>query len=58
MKKIFLPLLFLLSSIAYSQELDESFLASLPEDVRQDIEEKKMQKQILKNQFTGMHLLS
>jgi protein involved in polysaccharide export with SLBB domain len=41
MKKIFLPLLFLLSSIAYSQELDESFLASLPEDVRQDIEEKK-----------------
>jgi protein involved in polysaccharide export with SLBB domain len=41
MKKIFLPVLLLLSTITYSQELDEAFLASLPEDVRQDIEEKK-----------------
>ena len=40
MKKIFLPLLFLLSTITYSQELDETFLASLPENVRQDVEDK------------------
>ena len=40
MKKIFLSLLFLLSTIIYSQELDEAFLESLPESVRQDIEEK------------------
>jgi protein involved in polysaccharide export with SLBB domain len=40
MKKIFLPVLFLLSTITHSQELDEAFLASLPEDVRQDIEVK------------------
>lgn len=40
MKKILLPLLFLLSINIYSQELDEDFLASLPESARQDIEEK------------------
>ena len=40
MKKIFLPALLLLSTIIYSQELDETFLASLPESVRQDIEGK------------------
>jgi protein involved in polysaccharide export with SLBB domain len=40
MKKIFLPALLLFSTITYSQELDEAFLASLPESVRQDIEEK------------------
>jgi protein involved in polysaccharide export with SLBB domain len=40
MKKIFLPVLLLLSTITYSQELDEAFLASLPADVRQDIEAK------------------
>ncbi|MDC0166186.1 SLBB domain-containing protein [Gammaproteobacteria bacterium] len=40
MKKIFLPALLLLSTIIYSQELDETFLESLPESVRQDIEGK------------------
>ncbi len=40
MKKIFLSLLLLLSTIIYSQELDEAFLESLPESVRQDIEGK------------------
>ena len=40
MKKIFLPVLLLFSTITYSQELDEAFLASLPENVRQDIEGK------------------
>ena len=41
MKKIFLPLLLLLSIVTYSQELDEAFLESLPESVRNDIEEKQ-----------------
>ena len=40
MKKIYLSLLLLLSIITNSQELDEAFLESLPESVRQDIEEK------------------
>ena len=40
MKKIFLSSLLVLSIISYSQELDEAFLASLPEDVRQDVEGK------------------
>ena len=40
MKKIFLPALLLLSTIIYSQELDETFLESLPDSVRQDIEGK------------------
>ena len=40
MKKIFLPVLLLFSTITYSQELDEAFLESLPENVRKDIEGK------------------
>ena len=40
MKKIFLPAVLLLSTITYSQELDEAFLESLPESVRQDVEMK------------------
>ena len=40
MKKIFLPALLLLSTIIYSQELDKTFLESLPDSVRQDIEGK------------------
>ncbi len=47
MKKILLPLLLLISTISYSQELDEAFLASLPEDVRQDVEEKMEAKENL-----------
>ena len=40
MKKVFLPLLILFPIISYSQELDKAFLDSLPQDVRQDIENK------------------
>jgi protein involved in polysaccharide export with SLBB domain len=40
MKKIFLPVLLLLSTITYSQELDEAFLESLPENIRQDMKGK------------------
>ena len=47
MKKIFLPVLLLISIISYSQELDETFLESLPESVRQDIEEKQDAKEDL-----------
>ena len=37
MKKIFLSALFLLSTTSYSQELDEAYLESLPENVRADV---------------------
>ena len=40
MKKIFLSTLFLLSTTSYSQELDEAYLASLPENVRADVLDK------------------
>lgn len=40
MKKIFLPLLLLLSIVTYSQELDKKFLETLPDSVRQDLESK------------------
>ena len=40
MKKIFLPILFLLSTTSYSQELDEAYLESLPESVRADVLDK------------------
>ena len=40
MKKIFLPVLLLLSIVSYSQELDDDFLSSLPENIRKDIEGK------------------
>ena len=37
MKKTFLSILFLLATNSYSQELDEAYLASLPESVRADV---------------------
>ena len=40
MKKIFLSALFLLSTTSYSQELDEAYLESLPENVRADVLDK------------------
>ena len=40
MKKIFLSVLLLLSTIIYSQELDEAYLESLPESVRADVLDK------------------
>ena len=40
MKKIFLSTLFLLSTTSYSQELDEAYLESLPENVRADVLDK------------------
>ena len=40
MKKIFLSTLLLLSTTSYSQELDEAYLASLPENVRDDVLQK------------------
>jgi protein involved in polysaccharide export with SLBB domain len=40
MKKIFLSALLLASAGLYSQELDEAYLASLPESVRNDVLEK------------------
>ena len=39
-KKILLSALLLTSIVSYSQELDESYLASLPETVREDLEKK------------------
>ena len=39
-KKILLSAILLTSIISYSQELDESYLASLPETVREDLEKK------------------
>jgi protein involved in polysaccharide export with SLBB domain len=40
MKKILLPLLLIASTGLYTQELDEAYLASLPENVRNDVLEK------------------
>ena len=40
MKKIFLSALLLLSTTSFSQELDEAYLASLPESVRDDVLQK------------------
>lgn len=40
MKKILLSALILLPMFTFSQELDEDFLASLPDSVRKDVEEK------------------
>jgi polysaccharide biosynthesis/export protein len=40
MKKIFLSALFLLSTTSYSQELDEAYLESLPEEIRADVLER------------------
>ena len=40
MKKIFLSALFLLSTTSYSQELDEAYLESLPEEIRTDVLER------------------
>ena len=40
MKKILLTALLLLSSASYSQELDQAYLASLPESVRNDVLQK------------------
>lgn len=40
MKKIFLSTLFLLSTTSYSQELDEAYLESLPEGVKEDVLDK------------------
>ena len=40
MKKIFLFTLLILSTTSYSQELDEAYLASLPENVREDVLQK------------------
>ncbi|MDA9932688.1 SLBB domain-containing protein [Gammaproteobacteria bacterium] len=40
MKKIFLSALFLLSTTSYSQELDQAYLESLPENVRADVLDK------------------
>jgi protein involved in polysaccharide export with SLBB domain len=47
MKKIFLSTLFLFSTtISYSQELDEAYLASLPENVREDVLDKIADREI------------
>ncbi len=40
MKQILLSSLLVVSIMTFSQELDETFLASLPENVRKDVEEK------------------
>jgi protein involved in polysaccharide export with SLBB domain len=40
MKKLFLSILILLSTTSYSQELDEAYLKSLPENVRADVLDK------------------
>jgi len=40
MKKIFLLAFFVLTTTIYSQELDEDFLQSLPEDIRSDVLDK------------------
>ena len=37
MKKIFLLATFVISATIYSQELDEDYLQSLPESVREDV---------------------
>ena len=45
MRKILLPALFLITTIAYSQELDEAYLASLPENVRESVLDKMDEKE-------------
>tara|TARA_B100000767_G_scaffold169492_1_gene158688 strand:- start:41 stop:1798 length:1758 start_codon:yes stop_codon:yes gene_type:complete len=47
MKKTFLSLLLIVSAGLYSQELDEAYLASLPENVRSDVLEKMNDKEEL-----------
>ena len=49
MKKIFLSALLLASAGLHSQELDQAYLASLPEDVRADVVEKMKVKEIQEN---------
>ena len=46
MKKIFLSTLFLLSTTSYSQELDEAYLESLPENVRADVLDKIAEREV------------
>jgi protein involved in polysaccharide export with SLBB domain len=46
MKKILLSALLIASTTAYSQELDEAYLASLPEDVREDIQDKMAEREV------------
>jgi protein involved in polysaccharide export with SLBB domain len=46
MKKIFLSALLLASAGLYSQELDEAYLASLPESVRGDVLDKMAEKEV------------
>ena len=48
MKKIFLFVLFLASAGLYSQELDEAYLASLPESVRGDVLNQIAEKEVQK----------
>ena len=45
MKKIFLSALLLVSAGLHSQELDEAYLASLPESVRADVLDKIAEKE-------------
>ena len=47
MKKIILSSLLILSVNIYSQELDEAYLNSLPEDIRADVEERIKAEEIL-----------
>ena len=46
MKKILLSALLIASTTAYSQELDEAYLASLPESVREDIQDKMAEREV------------
>ena len=46
MKKILLSALLIASTTAYSQELDEAYLASLPESVRGDILDKMAEREV------------
>ena len=46
MKKIFLSVLLLASAGLHSQELDEAYLASLPENVRADVLDKMAEKKV------------
>ena len=57
MKKIFLLAFFVLTTTIYSQELDEIYLQSLPEDIRSDVLDKIEAKETLINLFTEEHRL-
>ena len=46
MKKILLSALLIASTASYSQELDEAYLASLPENLREDILNKMAEKEV------------